>query len=109
MRESYDANQLELDELWHRRIVKIFTHSVHGADDVEHRIPLVVQRLQARVRVIDVPLQNERKRVSHDVRMRLIAHSKHVFLVHHPETERRRLQVIQRLSHVPIRGEHDRL
>ena len=100
------ADVLELDGL--RQLVHGLHHTEHRRDNVQCRVaerPHLVELVERR---IDLAPVARRQQLVQQHRVRLVAHLEHVVRTHEPLARPCRLQVVDRLPHVPLGGEHDR-
>mmetsp|Transcript_7986 Transcript_7986/g.21682 ORF Transcript_7986/g.21682 Transcript_7986/m.21682 type:complete len:249 (-) Transcript_7986:279-1025(-) len=87
----------------------ILHHPEHDGDDIAGRVPHVVQRLHPVIGLVNFGLHALANDARHKHGMGLIAHLEHVVLVDQTETVCSGLQAVERLTHIPVRRENDRL
>lgn len=97
---------LELDKLGQSGR---FAHAKNHIDYVLGRVAELPQVSHDLERLVDAFVGAMLDHLLDEQRMRLVAHLEHVLAVHMAEPVHGRLQVVDRLTHVALRREYDRL
>ena len=106
MAETDLANKLQPRML--AQPVHALGHAEHGADDVVARVAQVPQLVQRLQRGVDLGLPARPDHRLHLDRVRRVHDAEDVVPAHEPEPGPRRLEVVDRLAHVPLGTEDER-
>ncbi len=78
-------------------------------DNVDQVVPLIIDRVNQLAGLSELAHETQLDHVRHQVRMRRVTHLEHILLRHNIKPRICRLQVVQRIPHVSLRREYQRL